>query len=109
VRLPVEASRIAGRRLVVGLRPEHVKAEPGAASFTVQPTLVESLGSEKYVYVSLPAHNRLHASELSDGRRAEIFVARLVEPGDIRTGQQLTLSFDPARLHLFDAETGESL
>jgi len=109
VRLPVDPARIRGESLVIGLRPEHVKAEPGPVSFTVQPSLVESLGSEKYAYIPVPPANRLDVNELSDGRRAEIFVARLVEPGDLRMGAPLTLSFDPARLHLFDAGTGQAL
>lgn len=76
---------------------------------TVTPTLVESLGSEKYMYVSLPEENRLDADEVSDGRRSEQFVVRLPETGTIRAGEPLTLYFDPARIHLFDPATGNAI
>jgi len=109
VDLPIEASRAEKRPLVLGLRPEHVTATPGPVSVTVEPSLVESLGSEKYVYVPMPEENRLDGHELGDGRRAEQFVVRLAEPGPLKTGEPLTLSFDPTRLHLFDAASGEAL
>ena len=112
VALPVDPSRIErldGGPLALGLRPEHVKAGPGGVSFTQAPTMVESLGSEKYVYVSVPPENRLDVTDLGDGRRAEVFITRLIEPGEIQPGTKLSFSFDPARLHMFDVGTGEAL
>ncbi|WP_439496017.1 ABC transporter ATP-binding protein [Bosea sp. (in: a-proteobacteria)] len=110
VRLPVNASALAGKDVVVGLRPEHIASGPGAVSFEVQPRLVESLGSEQYVYVDLPPENRVETQNAGDddGRRHSL-IARLINPDGRPPGERLTLSFDPARLHVFDAVTQEAI
>src|SRR5690606_3581629 len=104
-----DPARVNGHNLALGLRPEHLTLAGGPASVTVTPTLVESLGSEKYIYVSLPEENRLSADEVSDGRRSEQFIVRLPEAGAIRASEPLTLYFDPARIHLFDPASGAAI
>lgn len=111
VPLPGKAS-LAGREVVVGLRPEHLTAGRGAVTIEVVPRLVESLGSEKYVYVEVPAENRTSAARRSgadDERRGDSLIARLVDADTNPLGERVTMSFDPARLHLFDAESGIAL
>ncbi|AOO80576.1 ABC transporter ATP-binding protein [Bosea vaviloviae] len=113
VPLPVaDASALAGRNVVLGLRPEHISAGPGPVSFEVQPRLIESLGSEQYVYVDLPPENRVgqapHAAAEEDGR-GNALIARLINPDGRPLAERLTLSFDPARLHVFDAVTQEAI
>jgi multiple sugar transport system ATP-binding protein len=110
VRLPVTAERmgaIAGRPLLLGLRPEHITAGHGPVTFDVTPRLVESLGSEKYIYVDVPPENRTDASSANRHEgRGDALIARLINPpGEVSLHGPVTLSFDPARLHLFDAET----
>jgi multiple sugar transport system ATP-binding protein len=111
VRLPVTPERvgtIAGRPLLLGLRPEHITAGPGPVTFDVTPRLVESLGSEKYIYIDVPPENRSEATRAhrGDEGRSDALIARLINPpANVSLQGPVTLSFDPTRLHLFDAET----
>ena len=101
------AGALVGKDVIVGLRPEHIAAGPGPVTFEVQPRLVESLGSEQYVYVDLPAENRVRVGQAvaDDDARGHSLIARLINPEGRPPGERLTLSFDPARLHVFDATT----
>ncbi|MBZ6077213.1 ABC transporter ATP-binding protein [Microvirga puerhi] len=109
--VPLQASQsLAGRDVVVGLRPEHIVAGPGPVTFEVTPRLVESLGSEKYIYVDVPSENRAEVARSGgDERRTDTIIARLINPDERIADGRITLSFDPARLHLFDATTQASI
>jgi multiple sugar transport system ATP-binding protein len=112
VPLPISRSALPGRDVVVGLRPEHIMAGTGAVSFDVQPRLVESLGSEQYVYVDLPQENRVgqvRNGGADEDSRGSALIARLINPDGRPLGERLTLSFDPTRLHVFDAVTQEAI
>jgi multiple sugar transport system ATP-binding protein len=97
-----------GAGLVYGLRPEHIGLGFGPATFEVMPSLVESLGSEKYVYFNAPTENNVTglAPRNEEERRGDRLIARLINAGPVKIGEPLKLSFDPARLHVFDAVTG---
>jgi len=107
----VPVPRQAEGAVTIGLRPEHIEAGPGAVTFVASPSLVESLGSEKYIYFDAPGDNPFPGSlKLSDeDRRGNRLIARLVNSGPVRIGEPVTLSFDPARLHVFDPATGRSI
>jgi len=107
----VPVPRQAEGAVTIGLRPEHIEAGPGAVTFVASPSLVESLGSEKYIYFDAPGDNPSPGSlKLSDeDRRGNRLIARLVNSGPVRIGEPVTLSFDPARLHVFDPATGRSI
>jgi multiple sugar transport system ATP-binding protein len=99
VRLPTAlgaALRAAGvGRVVLAVRPEHLvpqESEEGefAACFDGQVDLVESLGSEQHVTVTLP-----HGS----------LVVRLPAAPPLQHGSTLRLAVAPQHLQLFDAET----
>jgi multiple sugar transport system ATP-binding protein len=98
---------------VIGIRPEHIAPGPGPVTLEVRPRLVESLGSERYVYLDVPEENRTILSRpggsTEEERRADTIIARLINADDDSTGERMTISFDPNRLHLFDAETGDAL
>ncbi|MGX5732909.1 ABC transporter ATP-binding protein [Bosea thiooxidans] len=95
------------RELLVGLRPEYLSAgAAGPVTFEATPRLVESLGSEKYLYLDLPEENRATLGDAgSDDRRADQFIARLMDSEPVAEGRPMPLSFDPARLHLFDPKS----
>ncbi len=78
----------AGRKLTLGIRPEHVLLAPGGAVLTVD--LVEPLGSETLVH----------------GRLADDTAMTLKLPGAARVAEQVTVALPPDALHVFDAATG---
>ena len=74
-------------------------------TFSVRPTLVESLGSEKYVYFDA------EGARVADGEegRSKGLIARVSHSGNLRADEALQLGFDPAQLYLFDTKTGARL
>jgi multiple sugar transport system ATP-binding protein len=103
VNLPA-ASAMQGS-VIVGLRPEHLVLGDGPVTFSVRPTLVESLGSEKYVYFDA------EGARVADGEegRSKGLIARVSHSGNLRADEALQLGFDPAQLYLFDTKTGARL
>lgn len=91
--------------VVVGLRPEHLTLGEAPVRFPVRPVLVESLGSEKYIYFDDAAARRVEG----ENDRSKGLIARVAHSGALPADGELTLGFDPARLYLFDATTGERL
>ena len=95
------ASRLSGyqgRKVVLGLRPEHI-SEASAAMNPIQSVmatveLVEPLGSETYLYASAAGHP---------------FVARTGTAQRLQTGKTVSLAFDMERAHYFDALTEQAI
>jgi multiple sugar transport system ATP-binding protein len=107
IQLPVTGR--TGDSVVLGLRPERLSTAGGPVAFEAPLQLVESLGSEKYVYASVPEANRAPSSAVAgfdDSRRGDALIARLINPGAIAEGGTIRLSFDPVHLHVFDPATG---
>ncbi|GAA3234582.1 sn-glycerol-3-phosphate ABC transporter ATP-binding protein UgpC [Actinocorallia longicatena] len=112
-------------QVIMGIRPEAFEdariaantagGDPGP-SFTGRVDILESLGAEKYAYIDLDAGGAVrsdHLAEafqgsLTDGERVQL-VTRLDVKSQAREAQELTLSYDPALIHLFDPETGANL
>ncbi|WP_312794608.1 sn-glycerol-3-phosphate ABC transporter ATP-binding protein UgpC [Tianweitania sp.] len=91
--------------VVVGLRPEHLSLGEGPASFTVRPTLIESLGSEKYVYFDAQGA----VQPQGDEGRSKGLIARVAHSGSLLKGEELRLGFNPEHLYLFHPATGQRL
>jgi multiple sugar transport system ATP-binding protein len=124
-RLPLAAGqhgRLAGyhgRKVVVGFRPEDLSAVGPAeaaslaanVSLVADARLVELLGSERHVYLSLDATPAAGADIASGvlGSTAPNGVARVDARTPIRPGDRVTFTIDPARLHFFDPDTGAAL
>ncbi|HSF63680.1 MAG TPA: sn-glycerol-3-phosphate ABC transporter ATP-binding protein UgpC [Paracoccaceae bacterium] len=98
---------LPGGPVIAGLRPEHLTLGPGPVSFAIRPTLVESLGSEKYIYFDDAA--ALRADTTGEGDKSKGLIARVPHSGPLRAGDEITLSFDPAHLHLFDPQTERAI
>jgi multiple sugar transport system ATP-binding protein len=137
VRLPIgevdvgdlEGGRGEGK-VVAGLRPENIedaevvgdlKQERGVV-FEAEIDLVESLGSDLYAYFHIESEGiqsdqladlvdeslgETGAANLREGH--EQVVARLDPTSKVRRRETAQLWADTAKLHLFDAESGESL
>ena len=107
--VPVEGHRLNGTSdVVAGLRPENIGVGNGPVSFKVRPSLVESLGSEKYVYFHDDAH-QIARSEDGEEENSKGLIARVPYAGALKEGEELTLSFDPDDLYLFDAKTEQAI
>jgi sn-glycerol 3-phosphate transport system ATP-binding protein len=85
-----------GRRLLVGVRPEHLRpagaGEDGALDVALE--LVEPLGSESVLHGRLPS--------------GEALTARVAGAVPVATGA-LRIAIPPAEAHVFDAESGGRL
>jgi ABC-type sugar transport system ATPase subunit len=87
---PLRVPHPAGRRVELGVRPEHLRLEPDGTPATV--TLVEPVGSEAYVHLEL------------GGARV---VARVAAEARPAAGDVVPVRVRPSDVHFFDAETGE--
>lgn len=89
------ASRLApGRRVVIGLRPEHLRlSAPDASPLCLRIGVVEFTGAASY---------------LSSADEPEITIFH-VGRTDVRPGEMAGLSIAPEHVHLFDPQTGRRL
>jgi len=137
VKLPigeVEADELgrgkAGDKVVAGLRPEHFEdaslvgedLQRRGVVFEVEVDLVESLGSDLYVYFHLESE-RIESDQLADlvgdsldetgaahlREGQQQIIARLDASSPIRRGEKAKLWADTERLLLFDPASGERL
>jgi len=107
--VPIEEQRLGDAiDVIVGLRPENISLGEGPVSFKVRPSLIESLGSEKYVYFHDDAH-QIASSKHGDEENSKGLIARVPYTGTLNKDKELTLSFDPADLYLFDAQSEQAL
>jgi len=124
----------SGKDVILGIRPEDIEdAETDAAeaiggsegpnTMDVEPQVIESMGSEKYVYFEVPREQAAHLDSLSEmtddeapeeGDGAEggtadesgdMMVARVAAESTAKEGSQRRLVIDPSKVHLFDPET----
>jgi sn-glycerol 3-phosphate transport system ATP-binding protein len=82
-----------GRRLVLGIRPEHVQPDPAGLPLALD--LVEPLGSETVAHGTLPG--------------GEALAAKLPGAAIGAADRVLSVALPPAAWHVFDAETGRRL
>ena len=94
-RLPLgETSAASGRRVEVGVRPEHYRLGDGPSSFPFTVEVIEPTGAETHLF------GRIAGAEVRC-----VFRERLApKPGD-----KINLVVDTALVHVFDAETGARL
>jgi multiple sugar transport system ATP-binding protein len=106
----VEIGHGAGRRVAVGIRPEHLRLDRDGLRASV--THVEDLGAELIVHAEIDAAP-VRADEAPDSASTEPgrarLVARLAAETPIRVGDVVGLGWEPKRLHVFDLVGGESI
>ena len=90
----------AGRKVLLGVRPEHLRIVDGSANadLEMKVTAVEALGADTL------AHG--HAAESSGG---DMLVARLPGSSRVAAGDELPLAIEPGMTHLFDAATSRRI
>jgi multiple sugar transport system ATP-binding protein len=91
----------AGRAVIFGVRPEDMAAHNPAAgvgdgnTVTARADVVETLGSEVFVYLTCGAHN---------------IVARMEVPErPLTVGQTLEVDLKMVKTHIFDKETSQTI
>jgi multiple sugar transport system ATP-binding protein len=117
----------AGRREVIaGVRPEHfedaaIEGEgPGRMKFRAKVDVVESMGSELYVYFDVET-KEVESDELAElakdagmedlpgGGAGQHVVARLDSASKASPGREVELTLDTTQIKLFDPNGGRSL
>jgi multiple sugar transport system ATP-binding protein len=126
IRRELEAAD-APRELIVGVRPEHFEdaslvdeaARGGGAEFSAEAEVVESMGSDKYVYFDLQAE-QAHSADLDElaadagaadlpAAEGNLMVTRLSAESPVREGDTVKVWFNTDKIHVFDPATGRNL
>ena len=126
LRREVESSG-TGREVIVGLRPENFEDvalvspdnRPHGITFHATIDVLESLGSDVFVYFSREVGQGVSSAELEElardsgradsGEGGETIVARLDAATRISEGQDAELWVDSRAMHIFDPATGRNL
>jgi multiple sugar transport system ATP-binding protein len=105
--------------LIAAFRPEHLRAsgEEGGRGLELEAEaeVVEWLGADVIVHVRIDSKDfaRISLPEdlgMGSGQAAERSLLARVDPSaPVKEGESIRLTLDPRHIHLFDAESGESL
>jgi multiple sugar transport system ATP-binding protein len=103
----------AGKDVVVGMRPEHLRAESATSAgpkITGDVDLVEALGSELVVHFTIDAHRVIAEGAVDKDEAAALQsgegVARLDAKTPVKPGDRMTFSVDIEDMQFFDPKTG---
>jgi multiple sugar transport system ATP-binding protein len=126
LRQEMEGSK-SGRNVIVGVRPENfedaslVAVENRGHGITFRTTIdvIESMGSDVFVYFTQGRENGVTAAELEElaqdsgradtGGSGDTIVARLDAATQVREGAEAELWVDARAVHVFDPATGRNL
>jgi len=123
------------KEVVLGIRPEHIEdaeteaaeaigGSEGANTMDVEPQVIESMGSEKYLYFEVGGEQAAHLQSLGDmtedeapeengggsaDESGEMMVARVAAESVAKEGQQMRLVIDASKVKLFDPESEEAI
>jgi multiple sugar transport system ATP-binding protein len=125
--------------IVLGVRPEHMEdaeteaaealgGADGGSSVDIEAQVIESMGSEKYIYFEPPREQTVHLSSVAEmteddeggaeqdtmGGSSEdvggnLMVARVAPESTAREGQTMRLVVDPSKIRIFDLETEQAI
>jgi multiple sugar transport system ATP-binding protein len=125
-----------GKDVILGIRPEHLEdAETEAAeaiggsegpnTMEVVPQVIESMGSEKYLYFEVPREVAAHLDSLEEmtddetsedengggsaDESGELMVARVAAESTAKEGQNRRVVIDGSKVQLFDPETEKAI
>jgi multiple sugar transport system ATP-binding protein len=103
----------AGKEVVVGMRPEHLRAadpEITGPKLVGDVDLVEALGSELVVHFTIDAHRVIAEGAFDKDEAAAVKsgegVARVEAKTPVKPGDRMTFSVDVEDMQFFDTETG---
>ncbi len=102
-----------GKDVVVGMRPEHLRAEASDSTgprLTGDVDLVEALGSELVVHFTIDAHRVIAEGAVDKDEAAAVKsgegVARVEAKTPVKPGDRMTFSVDIEDMQFFDTQTG---
>lgn len=92
----LKAMGYAGREVVMGIRPEHIKLQTGEGGYRYEPlrskiTVSELTGSDMLLYSSIGQHE---------------FIAQVESRTFVSPGEEVILGFEMESAHFFDVESG---
>jgi len=128
VRSNLQREGDGSRDVIVGMRPEHFEdaaveqeEHPDRMKFRTKVDVVESMGSELYVYFDVKSDQEMHTADLdelaadagmedlpSHGEGQQV-VARLSAESKASPGGEVELTVDTSVVKLFDAGSGRNL
>jgi multiple sugar transport system ATP-binding protein len=126
IRREVESAG-SGRDVIVGLRPENFEdvalvsadARPNGVTFHATIDVLESMGSDVYVYFTQGREEGVNAAELEElaqdsgradtGGSGDTVVARLDAATGVHEGSDAELWVDGRAIHVFDPASGRNL
>jgi multiple sugar transport system ATP-binding protein len=125
--------------VVLGIRPEHMEdaeteaaealgGAEGSGCVDIEAQVIESMGSEKYIYFEPPREQAVHLSSVAElteddeggaeqdtmGGSSEdvggnLMVARVAPESTAREGQTMRLVVDPSKIRIFDLEAEQAI
>jgi multiple sugar transport system ATP-binding protein len=116
-----------GRQVIVGIRPENFEdaalipadVRPHGITFKTSIDVLESMGSDVFVYFTSGRDSGVNAAELEElardsgradtGGTGDAIVARLDAATRLREGRDAELWADARAIHIFDPATGRNL
>ena len=105
-----------GKKLVVGLRPEHLPAESADSTgpkLVGEVELVEALGSEQVVHFTIDANRVLAEGAVDKDEAAAVKhgegVARVAAKTPVKPGDKLTFAVSIEDMKFFDDATGAAI
>ncbi len=103
----------AGKDVVVGMRPEHLRAsspETTGPKLVGDVDLVEALGSELVVHFTIDAHRVIAEGAVDKDEAAAVKkgegVARVEAKTPVKPGDKMTFSVNVEDMQFFDSQTG---
>jgi multiple sugar transport system ATP-binding protein len=125
-----------GKDVILGVRPEHIEdagteaaegigGSEGKNTMEVEPQVIESMGSEKYLYFEVGGDQAAHLQSLGEmtedetsgdengggsaDESGEMMVARVAAESVAKEGQKMRLVIDSNKVQLFDPETEQAI
>jgi len=105
----------AGRKVVVGFRPEHLelaRANGAGQVLNVETELVEALGSEQLLHFKIDAR-RIHAPGVDEDEEVanstSVGVARIEPQDQVKVSERVRLSVKVESMHFFDPGSGDAI
>jgi multiple sugar transport system ATP-binding protein len=124
-----------GKDVILGIRPEHIEdagteaaegigGSEGQNTMEVEPQVIESMGSEKYLYFEVGGDQAAHLQSVGDmtedetsdedgggsaDESGEMMVARVAAESVAKEGQKMRLVIDSSKVQLFDRETEKAI